>query len=76
MTVAELIRQLQQFREDANVKIEFATPYSNDGSYGKWEDVLHGDEQTPTVTIVKMVADLKPLEKSCADRLTRLIYVV
>ena len=56
MTVAELIHELQQFREDATVKIEFTNPCPNDGSYSKWEDVLHvlvyGDEQTPTVTII------------------------
>ena len=51
MTVAELIHQLKQFREDANVKIQV-----NCGRYHWWEGVqsvvVYSDEHTPTVAII------------------------
>ena len=56
MTVAELIHQLQQFREDANVKIQFTNQCDDGGKYDWWQGVqsvvVYSDEHTPTVTIV------------------------
>lgn len=56
MTVAELIHQLQQFRDDARVKIQFTNHCADEGKYDWWKNVesvvVYSDEHTPTVTIV------------------------
>ena len=57
MTVAELINQLQQFRPDARVEIEYIEEYFGN-TYNIHEDivqvVMYNDTPTsdPTVTIV------------------------
>jgi len=47
---------LQQFRDDARVRIQFTNHCADEGKYDWWKNVesvvVYSDEHTPTVTIV------------------------
>ena len=55
MTVAELINQLQQFRDDARVKIQFTNHCADEGKYDWWknvESVRYRDWETDRKSVV------------------------